>query len=162
MNGRVTFNIFVSGSLFVAFLFLPFGKPLSHSSQPITQEASILGPGVSLERELRGGQEHAFQIALREGQYANLILDQRGIDVVIRLQEIEDNTSLTFDSEYRKEGEERLEMVAKATRNYQLRVKPSSISAAPGQYALRVIEIRSATESDRSLQEARVLDGRYR
>ena len=38
-----------------------------------------------IERELAGGREHYYKIALEAGQYLHLVVGQRGIDVVVTL-----------------------------------------------------------------------------
>jgi hypothetical protein len=49
-----------------------------------TQEAIALELGKPVERELAGGQKHAYQITLAEGQYASVVVELRGIDIVAR------------------------------------------------------------------------------
>lgn len=162
MSEHVTSNVFVRAGFCLAFIFLAFGRPPSVKSQQVIQETSILEPGAALERELGGGQEHRYQVALKENKYARLIVEQRGVDVVIRLEGIEGNLILLTDDEYRKNGEEIVEIVAKAARSYRLIVRASSKSAPTGRYAIRVAEIRDATENDRSLQEARTIEAKFR
>ena len=122
-----------------------------------TQEVTTLEPGQAVEREVAGGQEHSYKITLAEGQYASLIVEQRGIDVVVRLQGMDGRSIASFDSEYRSQGEEKIEMVAEAAGTYRWIVKASSKSAASGQYEIRVAELRAATENDRLMHEARKL-----
>src|SRR5262245_66040087 len=42
-----------------------------------------LEPGKPIERELAGGQSHSYQITLTEGQYFRVVVEQRGVDVVV-------------------------------------------------------------------------------
>src|SRR5215470_15151941 len=49
------------------------------------RQAWRLEPGKPIERELTGGQSHSYQIAMASGQYMHLVVDQRGIDVVVAL-----------------------------------------------------------------------------
>ncbi len=118
----------------------------------------VLQPDGVLERELSGGQAHDYQIALREGQYACLIVDQHGVDVAIRLDGFNGNIDIDIDNEYRAQGDEKVEIVARVSGLYRLSVRAASMNAARGEYSIRVIEMRSATENDRSLQEARILE----
>jgi len=122
------------------------------------QEVTTLSLEIPVQRELVGGQEHRYQITLAEGQYANVIVELRGIDVVVQLQEIGGKVIASFDGEYRSQGEQRVEMVAEAAGSYRLSVIASSKGASAGQYEIRVTEIRTATKNDRLLHEARKLD----
>ena len=130
-----------------------------NSEAQATQEVTSLEMGKVIARELSGGQEHSYQLALAEGQYASLTIEQRGIDVVVQLQEIGGKVLVSFDGEYRNQGEEKVEMVAEAAGSYRLSVTASSKSAPTGQYEIRVAEIRPATRNDRLVHEARKLEG---
>jgi tetratricopeptide (TPR) repeat protein len=121
------------------------------------QEVTWLESGKPIAREMAGGQEHSYQIRLGEGQYASVIIEQRGIDVVVELFGIQGKAIAGFDLEYRTQGEEKVEMVSEAAGSYRLSVKASSKSAPPGGYNIRVAEIRAATRDDRLLHEARQL-----
>jgi hypothetical protein len=44
-----------------------------------------LEEGKPIERQLSGGESHSYQLNVKAGQYARVIVDQRGIDVVVNL-----------------------------------------------------------------------------
>ncbi len=44
-----------------------------------------LETGKPIERELAGGQQHLYQLSLSAGQYLHVVVEQRGIDVVVTL-----------------------------------------------------------------------------
>jgi tetratricopeptide (TPR) repeat protein len=118
--------------------------------------------GKPIERELAGGQSHAYQITLAAGQYLNVIVEQRGIDVVARLQGPDGKLIFEFDSELRKLGQEPVSQVAEIVGNYQLNVVAKEKNAPTGRYEIRVVELRAAIESDQALQEARKLNAEFR
>jgi CHAT domain-containing protein/Tfp pilus assembly protein PilF len=123
-----------------------------HSSQ------SALELGKPIEGELAGGQSHSYQITLVEGQYAAVLVEQRGIDVVVRLLGVDGEMILAFNDEYRSEGEEKVDMVAQSTGRYELMVEAGSKIAPAASYRIRIAEIRPATEKDRLLHQARKLE----
>ena len=49
------------------------------------QQVRRLEPGKPIERELAGGQVHAYQLWLTAGQYTHLVVEQRSIDIVALL-----------------------------------------------------------------------------
>jgi CHAT domain-containing protein/Tfp pilus assembly protein PilF len=120
-------------------------------------EVTLLEPRKPIERVMAGGQEHKYQIRLGEGQYASVIIEQRGIDVRVQLLEMQGKVIAGIDGEYRSQGEEKVEMVGGAAGSYRLSVRASSNSAPAGAYNIRVAEIRAATRDDRLLHEARQL-----
>lgn len=125
------------------------------------QDLPSLDIGKPITSEISGGKEHIYQIALTEGQYAGVIVEQRGVDLNVRWLGTDGRLLATFDDEYRSQGEERPEIVAGATGTYRLIVSASSRSAPSGQYQIRIAELRSATGDDRSKQEARRLEGEW-
>ena len=42
-----------------------------------------LDQGKPIERELSGGESHSYQLNITTGQYARVIIEQKGIDVVV-------------------------------------------------------------------------------
>src|SRR6266540_1243440 len=116
-----------------------------------------LEPGKPIERELAGGQSHAYQITLSAGQFMKVIVEQRGIDVVVGLLGPDAKQIMEFDSEIRSQGQETVWQVAEVAGSYRLNVKANHKGAPAGGYEIRVVELRAATEKDRVLQEARKL-----
>jgi CHAT domain-containing protein/Tfp pilus assembly protein PilF len=119
------------------------------------EQPAVLEPGKSIERELGGGQEHIYQIKLEEGQYARIVVEQRGIDVDLYLEETGGKIILHFDDEYRGQGEEIAEMVAEASASYRFIVSASLINSSAATYKISFAEIRPATRNDRLMHEAR-------
>jgi CHAT domain-containing protein/Tfp pilus assembly protein PilF len=113
--------------------------------------------GKPVERELTGGQTHSYQLNLSEGQYANVIVEQRGIDVVVKCFGPDGKLIAEIDLENRLNGEERAELVAKTAGSYRFDIEPKYKMLSGGRYAIRLADVRAATEDDKALQEAREL-----
>ncbi|HKX27286.1 MAG TPA: CHAT domain-containing tetratricopeptide repeat protein [Blastocatellia bacterium] len=114
-----------------------------------------LEPGRPIERELSGGQSQAYRLTPAAGNYVKVVIDQRGIDVVAALFDLDGQPMLEVDLESRARGSETVEMVAEAAGDYRLTVRPRLQRAAAGHYEIRIEELRTATEDDRALHEAR-------
>jgi len=121
------------------------------------QDALPLELGKPVARELAGGQSHSYRITLTEGQYLRVIVEQRGIDVAVRLLGPDDKQITESNSEIREQGEETLSQVAEVAGSYRLNVLAKQNEAPVGRYVIRIAELRAATEKDRALQEARKL-----
>jgi CHAT domain-containing protein/Tfp pilus assembly protein PilF len=131
-------------------------KP-SDSGQQNSPQVIALELGQPIEREISGGQKHAYRLDLSAGQYAKLDVEQRGIDVVVRLFG-PDGTSITeVDAESRLLGQEILELVAEGTGVFKIEIEPKYKSVPPGRYEIRVLELRGANKEDSELDEARRL-----
>jgi CHAT domain-containing protein/Tfp pilus assembly protein PilF len=120
------------------------------------QQTRQLEPGKAIERRLDGGESHyyAYQLTLASGQYAKLVVEQRGIDVLVKLLGPNGKQITQFDSEFRLQGQETAELVAEEAGIYRLDVVGKYKNAAAGRYEIQLLELRVATENDRALHEA--------
>ncbi len=114
-------------------------------------------PERPVERVLAGEQEHGYQITLAEGRQARVVVDQRGIDVVVQLSGTDGQRIADFDLEVRTWGREEVEVVAERGGVYQIVVKARYPRLPAGRYEIRVAGERDATAEDRAMQESRAL-----
>ena len=121
-------------------------------------KAAILDRRQPTGRTLSGGEAHLFRLPLIAGEYAGVIVEQRGIDVLVQVLNPEGQLVATFDSESRKRGQEFIGIVADLTADYGLRVKARYPKDASGSYEVRVVDERQATEQDRLAFEAHKLE----
>jgi CHAT domain-containing protein/Tfp pilus assembly protein PilF len=165
-------TLFILFSLFaVVSLDRAFGRThgLNRQSSPETIQQklgsdtgeNILEPGRPIKRELTAGQQHIYQISLGADQFLRAIVEQDGIDVVVRLSGPDGNQITEFDSESRLRGRESVTQVAEAAGEYRLTVQSRQKGAAAGSYGIRIEELRAATDNDRALQEAYRLIEKY-
>src|SRR5215813_7937167 len=124
----------------------PEAAGMAQENQPVRR----IEPGQPIERELAGGQSHTYQLTLADGQFVNLVVDQRGIDVVVKLLGPDGKPIMEFDSESRAQGQESVSLVAEAAGSYQLSVQPKLNNAAAGRYEIRIEALRVATDNDRA------------
>ncbi|MCP4663406.1 MAG: CHAT domain-containing protein [bacterium] len=106
--------------------------------------------GAETEAELAGGERHTYRLELAAGQFADLIVDQRGIDVVVSLTTADGDRRLTtVDSPNDDRGAEPLPLVAESAAPLLLVVGSGNARDRPGRYALIVGVLRPATARDR-------------
>src|ERR1700730_12659015 len=70
-----------------------------------------LQPGQRIERQLARGQQHGYRLALTTGEYARVIVEQRGIDVSVEVRGSDGGAIADFDDEARNSGEEQIDVV---------------------------------------------------
>ena len=133
------------------------GIAATTNGRQTTQEVTTLELGKPVARELSGGLEHSYQIALSEGQYASVIIKQLGVDVVANLLGTDGKSIADFDIEITNQGEEKIEMVGEPPGRSRLLVKAKYPKLPAGRYEIQWVEVRDATEKDRLLHEARRL-----
>jgi CHAT domain-containing protein/Tfp pilus assembly protein PilF len=118
------------------------------------KEIRLLESGKPIERELAGGQSHSYQITLTEGQYLNVVVEQRGIDVVVTLRGPDSKKLIEVDSPNGAQGPEPLQWIVEAAGIYRIEVRSLENDAKLGRYEAKIVELRVATSRDRDLAEA--------
>lgn len=110
------------------------------------------------ERELRGGETHEYSLRLGAGEYAHVVVEQRGIDVVVAAY-APDGTKLTeVDSPNGANGPEPLPIAATRTGTYRIEVRSFDAKAQPGRYEIRIAERLTRTQYRKRLAEERARD----
>jgi CHAT domain-containing protein/tetratricopeptide (TPR) repeat protein len=122
-----------------------------------TQAAARLIPGKPIERELAAGQSHFYSITLEAGQYLRVIVDQRGIDVLVALLGPDGKEILAVDSPLGSTGPEPLAVIAGSSGEFLLKVRAVNSHDPPGKYEARIVDLRSPIAEDRVRAAAHLL-----
>jgi tetratricopeptide (TPR) repeat protein len=128
-------------------------RSVSHTA-PGQQEALELQAGATFERELAGGEIHAYTITLNAGQYLHVVVEQRGIDVVVTVFGPDGQQLTEVDSPNGTQGPEPVSVVAEASGTYRLQVRGAEESTRPGRYEVKMEEPREATPQDKNWMAA--------
>ncbi len=110
--------------------------------RPLTIEKSV-------ERELKGDEAHSYTLTLQAGQFLNVFVEQKGIDVVVSLFDADGKKIIEVDSPNGTQGAEPIAAIIETAGNYRLQVRSLEKSAA-GKYEAKIIELRTATEKDKN------------
>jgi CHAT domain-containing protein/Tfp pilus assembly protein PilF len=116
-----------------------------------------LNAGELIQRRLSQHEEHRYRLPLIAGECVRVIVEQKGIDVVVQVQDADDNAIDEFQEEIRRHGEEAVDVVAGEAGMYTLTIRPADGGAGPGVYTIRLDSRRAATTGDRAMQESRSL-----
>jgi len=125
------------------------GKGDSSATAQPKSEIRTLKLGDRIERELKGGEAHAYRIDLAAGQYLHAVVEQRGIDVVIRFFGPDEKQLVEIDNPYGARGSESLVFLAERSGTYLLEVRSLDPTAIVGRYELRLEALRAATMQDK-------------
>ncbi len=106
--------------------------------------------GTPVERTLGAGQSHNYTVALDQNQYLQLVVDQHGIDVIVRVFSPSGRKLGEFDSPNGDDGPENVALVAVDAGNYRIEVAPlgQTSDPRPGRYEIKITEVRKATEEE--------------
>jgi CHAT domain-containing protein/Tfp pilus assembly protein PilF len=111
------------------------------------QETELLSPGASIRREMGGGKTHCFRLTLTQGQFTHLIVEQKGVDVDIKITGPDGQTVAEMDSPNGLNGPEAVSVIAQSAGDYVI-VLHSDNSVPGGSYELSVESLREPTASD--------------
>jgi CHAT domain-containing protein/Flp pilus assembly protein TadD len=151
----VNCSLVISVTLSLLFISIQAASGMVNQSVE-NQPSRKLELGKPIERELIGGQHHSYQMTLDANQYVSIVVDQRGIDVAVKLFGPDGKQIAAIDSEIRSHGSETVSWVAEELGSYRLDVVMKPMFAA-GRYEIKVEELRTATDNDRALYESKKL-----
>jgi tetratricopeptide (TPR) repeat protein len=121
---------------------------LSGASQG-NKDIQMLEPGKPSEREIAGGQIHYYLIRLASRQYLRLLVNQRGVDVMLEFVGPTGNKLPEVDVPGgHSERPREISLIIDTPGIYTLEISPVENKAAPGRYKLSIEELRIATAED--------------
>jgi CHAT domain-containing protein/tetratricopeptide (TPR) repeat protein len=140
---------------FLGFLFLvslntqPFLLLASaYNPSPQSDEVRALEPNLPVEREIKGGESHRYQIALASNQFLRVRVEQKGINVAFSLSSPEGKKLAESDAPLLSYGVETILFIAESPGTYKLEVRVPRPTAIKRRYEIKVEELREATAQD--------------
>jgi CHAT domain-containing protein/Flp pilus assembly protein TadD len=124
------------------------------------QDFGALTPGEVVRREMGGGQTHSYHVALAEGQFFRVIVEQQGVDVEVKILgpasgQVDQQTA-EADSPNGLYGPESVSIISRLKGVYSIEIRFGS-SIPAGGYELKTDGPREPTEADRDRVSAEAL-----
>lgn len=111
--------------------------------------SQTLSSGAQVQQTMGRNQRHVFRLSLQPEEFARVIVEQRGSDLLVRVLDSNRNEILRRDSPNSKFGPEAVSVVAETEENYYIEVCPNG-SQPIATYDLKVESLRTASASDKS------------
>src|SRR5262245_53288597 len=118
------------------------------SAAQAAQDARELASGASIERELSGGEAHAYRITLIEGQYLRAIVKGEDINLLVTFQEPGGEKVFERGRNHRLRPEVILTL-ARQSGDHQLTVSATGQQDLRGRYTIKIEELRNSLPEDR-------------
>ena len=116
---------------------------------PLVNAQTTLQTGTPIERELSGDQIHDFNVSLEVNDYVELVVEQRGIDVIVKVTSPAGKSVGQFDTPNGNNGPEHVSFVALTPGKYNVSIGPlSPETKSAGRYVIKLLEVRQATEQE--------------
>src|ERR1051326_980286 len=94
-----------------------FTRPTIRDQQ--TDTIPIIEAQHPINRAMKGGESHNYQIELAADQFLNLIVDQQGIDIVVVVTKPDGSVLMEVDSPNGNNGPEIIQMIADVSGCYK-------------------------------------------
>lgn len=115
----------------------------------LPREITNLQLGNSISRTVSRGQGYRFNIALEQDQFAQIVVDQHGVDLIVRTLGPDNKPLGEFDSPNGTDGPEIARIAALTPGTYAIDVSPLDPNLERGgRFDIRVTELRRATETE--------------
>ncbi|MBI4748568.1 MAG: CHAT domain-containing protein [Acidobacteria bacterium] len=146
LSHSLAFNCFLALILLNPFFI---GVTVAQTAQP----SKTPKPGKPVVRELKGGDKHRYPLQLKANDYLKLVVEQRGIDVAVRLVGPDGKLLQEVDGPNGTQGAEPLSCVTDIAGSYTLEIEALKKTASPGRYELTLQAVRPATSQERAGRE---------
>ena len=131
-------------------LFVQVMAVLVISVLPATgQDSKDLPELAAITRELKGGETHSYRIKLSTNQFLHAIVEQKDIDLATALFGPDGKQLTGSDSPNDRWGSELIVWVASIPGEYRVDVRAPSSKSAAGQYEIKILALREATQIDK-------------
>lgn len=127
---------------------------LACSVRAMTSSDPLLKRGHPIVKALHGGEAHSYRLSLKAGQYAQIAVEQRGIDAVVAVSDPAGKPLGEFDSPTGLGGSELARFVAETAGEYKIVVRSLKAEAYGGSYEVKLETIRPATAQDKRVVAA--------
>lgn len=123
------------------------------------QSPARLDPAAVVERSIGPGEAYVAALELREGESADIVVLQQGIDLVVELLAPDGRLIESVDSPNGRQGEEPLSFEAATGGTYSIQVRSLSPDEPAGRFTLRVVELRDRAATAQLAAERRRVRG---
>ncbi|HWS99682.1 MAG TPA: CHAT domain-containing protein [Pyrinomonadaceae bacterium] len=117
----------------------------------VSQDAvTALRPGEQISKEIKGGETHAFSVALASGQYAQVLVMWQGIDLAVAIIKPDGERLREVEAQVNAPGTTSVSIIAGAPGSYRFEVRPSEALKIVGTYEIKLESVRLPTPADES------------
>ncbi|HKQ06277.1 MAG TPA: S41 family peptidase [Blastocatellia bacterium] len=110
------------------------------------EQASALSLYSPVERQLTGAQRQLYTLGLKHGQIAEVVVEQRGLDVVVAVSAPDGHRLFEVDTPTGAQGDEKVVIAAEQAGNYRIEVRALDPQSLPGKYRINFARYLSDAE----------------
>lgn len=142
--------IISSKSLRFSFAALALGLFIASALGQAQNDVRVLSLNQTVERALKVGEAHTYQVNLRAGQFMRAEVNQSaGFDVIVSLYAPDGKLLIDMNAHNGLLWREAVSCIALIDGAYKIEVKPVEQNAGAGNYSITVVGLREPSEQDR-------------
>src|ERR1043165_1342925 len=125
-------------------------QPLPQAVITSGQSPSVtpLALGQSIRREIKQKEAHRFRLDLISGQYARVVVQREGIDLVVRMLDSDSKVLWVLGNPAGARANITFSLLGTTTGDYLFEIAPADVSPPPGAYEITLVEVRNPTSND--------------
>ncbi len=150
-NRRRNHNLSRLAGISLLAFFAIFGASCSRNSSPDKNQLSVDNP---VTNKIMNDDVHTYTAELEKGQFVNLSVEQRDVDVITKVFTPNDELVGEFDTPTSGRGTEQIRIGTETAGEYRIEIYTLSERAEPGEYKVAIADFRSMTERDRQILAA--------
>ncbi|MCU1266176.1 MAG: hypothetical protein JWM21_2494 [Acidobacteria bacterium] len=135
--------------IIIVCLVLALSAKTIASQTQQSEDSRELPSGQTLDREMAGAGTHHYKFDLQANEFFQVRVEQKGVDVTLKLTDASGNVLATMDSPNDKQGPETLSFVAEKAGWFVLEVSATDSKAGKGSYSIGREAPHAATAKDR-------------
>lgn len=158
-SSKMCFRVAVRFALSCIYLLAIAASIITAATQ--SDDGRELVPGTPIEREISAGDKQVYRITLEAGSYLRIQITQQNTNLESKLMGPDSSDVKDVGYLPGEHGSSTLSLVADVHGKYRLEVHPGE-GAKTGRYAIKIEELRLATEQDRVRVAAERAEGEGR
>jgi len=109
-----------------------------------SKESVQLEPGKQVQNEMKADEIHKFRVRLKSNQFLYGLVEQQGIDVIVKIFDPKGKKIDEIDSPTGDSGSESILLVSENAGDYIIEIHPFDPLAKPGNYNLKIERLEAA------------------
>ncbi|MDX6383339.1 MAG: hypothetical protein QOK48_912 [Blastocatellia bacterium] len=123
--------------------------PALNPERQQNSDITTLEVDTPIKRQADGNALHLYRVALANGQYLRVVVDQQGVDVAVTLIGPDRQRIIKADGPSGSTGPEPISVIAEQTGEYRIEVRLPDKKPPIGSYVIRMEALRSPTPADK-------------
>ena len=132
----------------ICLLLVAKPGPTARASLLQGQPDDPLPFGKTIEREMSRGAKHRYSFTLEAGQFVQVVVEQKGVDVIVTIFGQDGKLLAEVDRPNSMQGLETASLIAPGSGGYHLQIRAQRTTSIPGGYQITLKEPRAAISSD--------------